>query len=122
MYHLKCQILESTSKVAYLQFLQTICVCDGVDIRKNQDMILNELLQSELLQYTSYCNTDKMGIDELCLVMQKSHDLMNLEASCNDSSAANDFDDVMHHSIAYIDPFILFHIELVKVLNQLSAY
>ena len=59
-----------------------------------------------------------MGIDELCLVMQKSHDLMNLEASCNDSSAANDFDDVMHHSI---DPFILFHIELVKVLNQLSV-
>lgn len=80
-------------------------------------MILNELLQSELLQYTSYCNTDKMGIDELCLVMQKSHDLMNLEASCNDSSAT-DFDDAIHHSI---DPFILFHIELVKVLNQLSV-
>lgn len=67
--------LESTSKVIYLQFLQKICVCDGMEIRKNQDMILNELLQSELLQYSSYCNTDKMGIDELCLIMQKSHDM-----------------------------------------------
>lgn len=93
--------LESSSKIGYLQFLQTICVCEGVEIRKNQDIILNELLQSEILQYTSsYCNTDKLGIDELCMIMQKS-----------DYGDIDNFD----HSEHKIDPFVQFHIELVKV-------
>lgn len=90
--------------MVYLQFLQTICVCDEMEIRKNQDMILNELLQSELLQYTSYCNTDKMGIDELCLIMQKSPDLSIFADEQNDP--------------VEIDPFVLFHVELIKVKSK----
>lgn len=93
----------------YLQFLQTICVCEGVEIRKNQDMILNELLQSELLHYTSYCSTDKMGIDELCSIMQKSHDISGI------------VDDEIDEETP-MDPFVVFHIELIKVWNLDSDY
>lgn len=100
----------------YLQFLQTICVCDGLEIRKNQDMILNELLQSELLQYTSYCNADKMGIDELCVIMQKSSS--SSSAADTSSTLADDFRDSFSDRLSTnrLDPFISFHVELIKVI------
>lgn len=76
------------SKIPYLEFLQTICVVDGHEIKKNQDMIIDELMNSEILHF----NSDKMSIDDLCSIMQrKSKDVEN-------------------------DPSLLFHINLVKVL------
>ncbi len=80
------------SKVPYLEFLQTICLVEETEIRKNQDMIIDELTNSEILSYWS----DKMNTDELCGLMQSEFDQYR-EISIKNSS-------------------LLFHINLVKLL------
>ena len=51
----------------YLEFLQTICIIDGHEAKKCQDMIIAELMNSDIMNFSS----DKTHIDELCLLMQK---------------------------------------------------
>ncbi len=84
------------SKIPYLQFLQTICIIDSHENKKCQDMIIAELMNSDVMHFS----TDKTHIDELCLLMQKvnpqSHDELNQEAT--------------------IHKQLLFHINLIKVL------
>ncbi|CAF0775305.1 unnamed protein product [Brachionus calyciflorus] len=76
------------SKIPYLEFLQTICVVDEQEIKKNQDLIISELMNSELMHFTN----DNMGIDDLCFWMKTQNEKSELH------------------------PFILLHINLVKVL------
>ncbi len=58
------------SKVAYLEFLQTICIVDGHEAKKCQDMIIAELVNSDVMSFSS----DKTYIDELCLLMSRLPD------------------------------------------------
>lgn len=81
--------MDGESKIAYLEFLQTVCVVDGHEIKKNQDMIIDELMNSEIIHFSN----DKMSIDDLCLLMQNKQTK-----------------DLNRH------PLILFHVNLVKVL------
>ena len=80
------------SKVSYLEFLQTVCVVEEVEIKKNQDLIIDELVNSEVLSYW----TEKLNADELCSLMQ------------------NEFDKFKKISIK--NPLILFHINMIKLL------
>lgn len=82
------------SKVPYLEFLQTICVIDGHEIKKCQDMIIAELMNSDIMSFSS----DKTHIDDICLLMQK-HKQSDSE---NGTIALNGQ--------------LLFHINLIKVL------
>lgn len=84
------------SKVPYLEFLQTISIIDGHEIKKCQDMIIAEIINSDIMHFSS----DKTHIDELCILMQKQHpksrEDLNQEASINQH--------------------LLFHVNLIKVL------
>ncbi len=60
---------DGGSKVSYLKFLQTIAICDGHEIKKCQDIIMTEMMNSDIMNFTS----DKTHIDDLILMMQKSH-------------------------------------------------
>jgi hypothetical protein len=59
--------VSNGAKLAYLEFLQTICLVGDHPIKKNQDMIIAELVNSELINY----GADKMNLDELLVCMQK---------------------------------------------------
>jgi inositol 1,4,5-triphosphate receptor type 1 len=84
------------SKVPYLEFLQTICIIDGHEMKKCQDIIIAEIINSDIIHFS----TDKTHIDELCLIMQRQHpqsqEELNQEAQINQQ--------------------LLFHINLIKVL------
>ena len=84
------------SKVPYLEFLQTICIIDGHEVKKCQDMIIAEIINSDIMHFSS----DKTHIDELCLLMQKQHPQSQEELSQE----------------ALIHRQILFHVNLIKVL------
>ena len=56
------------SKVPYLEFLQTICIVDGHELKKCQDMIIAELINSDIMHFF----TDKTHVDEICLLMQRA--------------------------------------------------
>ncbi|CAF0720089.1 unnamed protein product [Brachionus calyciflorus] len=84
------------SKVPYLEFLQTICVIDGHEIKKCQDIIIAELMNSDIMNFSS----DKTHIDEICILMQKHQPkITDLENNSNG-----------------IHGQLLFHINLIKVL------
>ena len=88
---------QDESKVPYLEFLQAICIIDGHEIKKCQDMIIAELMNSDIINFS----TDKTHIDELCLLMQKQNypqtqDELNQEVINNQQ--------------------LQFHINLIKVL------
>ncbi len=80
-------------KIPYLEFLQTICVVNDSEIRKNQDMIVDELVSSELL---AYWNDKIMNSDEICALMEKEY-YQHTDGIIRDSS-------------------LLLHINLVKLL------
>ncbi len=84
------------SKVPYLEFLQTICIIDGHEVKKCQDMIIAELMNSDIMNFT----TDKSHIDELCVLMQKQY--------------PQSHEELYQESVNYKQ--ILFHINLIKVL------
>jgi inositol 1,4,5-triphosphate receptor type 1 len=84
------------SKIPYLEFLQTICIVEGHEIKKCQDMIIAELMNSDIMHFSS----DKTHIDELCLLMQKQQ--------------PHALDDLNQDSI--VNKQLLFHINLIKVL------
>ena len=60
---------DDQAKIAYLEFLQTICVANGKEIKKCQDSIILELLNTDFL----YANTNKMFFNELCTIMQTKY-------------------------------------------------
>ncbi|RNA42187.1 inositol 1-4-5-trisphosphate receptor isoform X1 [Brachionus plicatilis] len=74
------------SKIPYLEFLQSICVVEGQEIKKNQDMIITELMNSEIMHFANET------IDDLCNLMK------------NQSNRAD------------LNTLILFNLNLVKVL------
>ena len=84
------------SKVPYLEFLQTICIIDGHEMKKCQDIIIAEIINSDIIHFS----TDKTHIDELCLIMQRQHpqsqEELNQESQINQQ--------------------LMFHINLIKVL------
>ena len=84
------------SKVPYLEFLQTICIIDGHEMKKCQDIIIAEIINSDIIHFS----TDKTHIDELCLIMQRHHPQSHEELSQE----------------AQIHQHLLFHINLIKVL------
>jgi inositol 1,4,5-triphosphate receptor type 1 len=84
------------SKVPYLEFLQTICIMDGHEIKKCQDMIIAELMNSDIMHFS----TDKTHIDELCLLMHRSQPTTDEELA---QEAANNRQ-------------LMFHVNLIKVL------
>jgi len=67
---LEQQHAPDESKVAYLEFLQTICIVDGHEAKKCQDMIIAELVNSDVMSFSS----DKTYIDELCALMQREQE------------------------------------------------
>ena len=87
------------SKVPYLEFLQTICSIEGHEVKKCQDMIITELMNSDVMHFS----TDKTHIDEICMLMQKQqpHSIDEYDTT----SALNT-----------INGQLLFHINLIKVL------
>lgn len=92
------------SKVPYLEFLQTICVLDGHEVKKCQDMIISELMNSDIMHFSS----DKTHIDELCLLMQK-----------HQPQTLNELDTSFNSTSTYVNNIhrqLLFHINLIKVL------
>ena len=60
---------DDEAKIAYLEFLQTICVVNDKEIKKCQDSIILELLNTDFL----YANTNKLFFNQLCLIMQKKY-------------------------------------------------
>jgi len=84
------------SKIPYLEFLQTICMIDGHESKKCQDMVIAEIINSDIIHFS----TDKTQIDELCLIMQRQHPQSS--------------DELMQES--QINQHLLFHINLIKVL------
>jgi hypothetical protein len=90
------------SKIAYLEFLQNVCLTDGYEIKKNQDMILDELMNSEMI----HLSLDKNHIEELCDLMKKK--------SCSSQTLILTKGDL--HTELDDDPLILFNLNLVKVL------
>lgn len=60
---------NAEAKIAYLEFLQTICVVNGKEIKKCQDSIILELLNTDFL----YANTNKLFFNELCTIMEKKY-------------------------------------------------
>lgn len=93
------------SKIAYLEFLQTICVAGEHPIKKNQDMIIDELMNSELVNY----GTDRLNLEELVAYMQRYHE------NGGDVSGSSTFGDA--ESVGK-DPFVMFNVNLVKVLTN----
>ena len=89
-------------KLAYLEFLQTICVIDGHEVKKCQDMIVAELMNSDVMHFS----TDKTHIDELCLLMQRHQAASSVAPGPGDGSA---------ESLANWRQ-IMFHVNLIKVL------
>lgn len=85
------------SKVPYLEFLQTVCIIDGHEVKKCQDMIIAELMNSDIMNFSS----DKTHIDEICLIMQKNQPQTLQEFEQNSNT---------------INGQLLFHINLIKVL------
>jgi hypothetical protein len=86
---------STESKIAYLKFLQTVAICDGHEIKKCQDMIMTELLNSDIVSF----GADRSYVDELCMQMQKSTPLINDEPQSDNYQ-------------------INFHINLVKLLSN----
>jgi hypothetical protein len=83
------------SKVPYLEFLQTIAIIEGHEVKKCQDMIIAEIINSDVMSFSS----DKTYIDELCLLMQK-HQPQSQEELANEGLISNQ---------------IAFHVNLIKV-------
>lgn len=81
----------------YLEFLQNICVFDGHEIKKNQNMIVDELINSEIL-----CS-DRLNSDELCLSMQRHY----YKVSKLDARLASNIN---------LCPAILLHVNIMKLL------
>lgn len=90
------------SKIAYLEFLQNVCLADGYEIKKNQDMILDELMNSEMI----HLSLDKNHIEELCDLMKKQ--------TCSSQTLILTKGDL--HTELDNDPLVLFNLNLVKVL------
>ena len=84
------------SKIPYLEFLQAICIIDGHEAKKCQDMIITELMNSDVMHFS----TDKTHIDELCILMQKQQPQTQDELA----QEASNFRQLM------------FHANLIKVL------
>lgn len=84
------------SKVPYLEFLQTIAIIDGHEVKKCQDMIIAEIINSDVMSFSS----DKTYIDELCLLMQKQQPQSSEELAGETA---------IGHALA-------FHVNLIKVL------
>ena len=57
---------NADDKIAYLEFLQATCVINGKEIKKCQDSIIVELLNTDFL----YANTNKLFFNELCTIME----------------------------------------------------
>lgn len=95
------------SKVPYLEFLQTICLIDGHEVKKCQDLIITELMNSDVMHFS----TDKTHIDEICLLMQKHypHSIDEYETNTLQIASSN-------MSLYLISQQLLFHINLIKVL------
>lgn len=88
---------QQESKVPYLEFLQAICIIDGHEVKKCQDMIIAELMNSDIINFSA----DKTHIDELCMLMQKqSYPQTQEEVSLEPTSSQQ----------------LQFHINLIKVL------
>lgn len=79
------------SKVPYLEFLQTICVIEGHEVKKCQDMIIAELMNSDIINFNAN-TSDKAHIDELCALMQKVHSLDKSDDDDNDNDSSIDTD------------------------------
>ncbi len=84
------------SKIPYLEYLQTICIIEGHEVKKCQDMVISELMNSDIMNFS----TDKTHIDELCLLMQKIQPQSH-EELLNDSQNLRQ---------------IFFHSNLIKIL------
>ena len=84
------------SKVPYLEFLQAICIIDGHEVKKCQDLIISELMNSDVMHFA----TDKTHIDEICLLMQKQHPQSEEELNQE----------------AFHSGQLQFHVNLIKVL------
>ena len=41
--------IKDESKIAYLEFFQTVCLVDEHELKKNQDIIINELINSDII-------------------------------------------------------------------------
>lgn len=91
------------SKVPYLEFLQTVCVLDGHEVKKCQDMIISELMNSDIMHFSS----DKTHIDELCLLMQKHQP--QITGDLEHMSSSSSLNNAVYNQL-------LFHINLIKVL------
>jgi hypothetical protein len=84
------------SKIPYLKFLQTVAICEGHAIKKCQDMIMTEILNSDITNFSS----DRSYVDELCMQMQKCSLLLNEEPLNEHNYPIN------------------FHLNLVKLLSN----
>jgi hypothetical protein len=91
------------NKTAYLEFLQNVCLIDGYEIKKNQDMILNELMNSEL----THLSLDRNHIEEICELMRKQSNFSTQTLIATKGDLHTELDS---------DPVILFNLNLVKVL------
>ena len=84
------------SKIPYLEYLQTICIIEGHEVKKCQDMVISELMNSDIMNFS----TDKSHIDELCTLMQKIHPQTHEELLSDAQNLKQ----------------ILFHSNLIKIL------
>ena len=91
---------EGGSKVSYLKFLQTISICDGHEIKKCQDIIMTEIMNSDIMNFTS----DKTHIDDLIHLMEKSQSTTLHDESNNE-----------------INNQINFQINLIQLLSNCTA-
>lgn len=89
IHELENQNVGDETKVPFLEFLQTVCVVEeNSEIKKNQDLIIDELINSEVLTYWN----ERMNSDEICQIIQSEEKPL----------ARN--------------PAIMFHINLIKLL------
>ena len=104
---------DDGAKVPYLKFLQTIAISEGHEIKKCQDIIMTEIMNSDIMNFTS----DKTHIDDLIGLMQKvtssiHHDDSQTEANnqisfqvnliqllSNCTAGKNTFTEIKCHSI-----------------------
>ena len=84
------------SKVPYLEFLQAICTIEGHEVKKCQDLIIAELMNSDIMHFAS----DKTHIDEICMLMQREHPQSEAEMRQESSNSGQ----------------LQFHVSLIKVL------
>jgi hypothetical protein len=111
------------AKIAYLEFLQTICVVDGFELKKNQDLIIDELMNSEMI----HASFDKTHIEEVCSIMQNSSEqnmnnlplllfnmhLVKLLVAC--TYGKNTFTEIKCHSILSLE-------DIEKVISSNNSF